>query len=718
VSVRPARDGARSGVKKALAALIAWSSIVRAEPPAASVDVADLPPLPAATEEPLSTAVVLAASEASEDVVVGAAKREQSLGNVASAVTVVSGDRIRRFGYRTVGEAIAGVAGLYLEDDRIVQTIGIRGLNVLGDFNTRILVLIDGATVNEAWGSFAGVGFDTFMSIDDVARIEVIRGPVSSLYGANAFFGIINIVTRGAAETPSAWGRVSVNSINGVVTSAGFASGGVHQQVRGTVQVMNRFGDTSDVAGVGTDLKGDGSSQYALSLVGSYQGSFAQVRAYRTRRDVPFAPYNADPTAPTPYSEYDTQLIVEGGHTHELSKRLTVAVRGYINAYEFYDHYPQLGGAPPWDDYGDGRTYGAEVRGRYEIVPQKLGLTAGTEASFYQTESHSYQEMATSTAPDPMVETRIPADFNIEGVYGELDGQPLPWLGFTAGVRYDRNSVIDTRLSPRAALFLSNKDQYGAKLLYAEGFRNPSAYEAFFYDGVAFEQPMNLRSETIRSVEGVLWAKPEPGLSTRFSAFYWDARGVTQQQTDVMTGLLQFQNVGRYVTQGAEAEASYRTASGWYAFGGLEYSKVGCITCGAYSTDPMATTLEYGNVPNAPPWTGSLGVSTPKLWGRAHVSSEVLYIGERATRPDTDAMGNLVQSPSSPAWLDWNWAIYVPNVHGYDFTLGVRNLLGRRDLVVAPGDFDRTDPMTMTTTVVPYVPGEGREIYAKVGYSY
>ena len=704
-------------MKRLVALLLLASAAAHADPPAASVDVADLPPLPAAPEEPSSSATVLAASEVSEDVVVGAAKREQSLGNVASAVTVVSGDRIRRFGYRTVGEAVSAVAGLYLEDDRLVQAVGIRGLNVLGDFNTRILVLVDGATVNEGWGSFAGVGWDSFISIEDVARIEVIRGPVSSLYGANAFFGIINIVTRGATETPHAWGRVGVNSVNGVVTSAGFAQGSVHQQIRGTIQIMDRFGDTTDVPGIGTDLHGDGGNQFAGSIVGSYQGSFAQVRAYRNRRDVPFAPYNADVAASTPYSQYDTQLLVEGGHTHELSKRLTVAVRGYANVYEYYDHYPQQG-APPWDDYGDAKVYGAEARGRYEIVPQRLGITAGGEASYYQTQSHSYQEMPGSTTPDPSADTVVPKDFNIEGIYSELDGQPAPWLGFTAGARYDRNSVIDTRLSPRAALFLAHEDRYGVKLLYAEGFRNPSAYEAFFYDGVSFEQPRGLRAETIRSLESVVWAKPVPGMSTRLSGFYWDARGVAEQLTDPDTGLLQFQNVGRYVTEGVEAEGSYRTTSGWYGFAGGAYSRVGCAACGAFSTDPTGMTLEFGHVPNAPALTGALGVSTPKLWGRLHVSTELIYIGERAARPDTDASGNLIESPTSPGWLGWNWAFYLPSFHGYDVTVGVRNLIGTRDRVVAPGDFDRTDPTTMATTLVPYVPGEGREVYAKVGYSY
>ncbi|HEU4611986.1 MAG TPA: TonB-dependent receptor plug domain-containing protein, partial [Kofleriaceae bacterium] len=157
-------------MKRALAlALVLVGRLAHGEAPAAAVDVADLPPLPPATEDQSSSATLLAASSVEEDVVVGAAKREQSLGNVASAVTVISGDRLRRFGYRTVGEALAAVAGVYLADNRVSYSIGIRGLNIPGDFNTRILVLIDGASVNEAWGSFAGLGFESLVSIDDIA---------------------------------------------------------------------------------------------------------------------------------------------------------------------------------------------------------------------------------------------------------------------------------------------------------------------------------------------------------------------------------------------------------------------------------------------------------------------------------------------------------------------------------------------------------------------
>jgi outer membrane receptor for ferrienterochelin and colicins len=687
--------------------LVALFAGAAAAEPAPVVDPGDLPPLPAASEdEASSAATVLAAASAEEDVVVGAAKREQSLGNVASAVTVVSADRIRRFGYRTVGEAVAAVAGVYLVDNRLSYSIGIRGLNIPGDYNTRILVLVDGASINEGWGSFAGLGYDTFVSIDDVSRIEVIRGPVSSVYGANAFFGIINIVTRGAAETPHAWAKTSINSINGSITSAGFAQGGVHQQLRGSVQFMDRIGETLTVPDIApTPLSGDGSLSYAASLVGSYEGTFGQIRAYHYKRDSPFAPYNGDVTSAEPYHAADSQLLVEGGHTRELTKRLTVAGRVYANLYSYTDHIIQTGDAP-FDDQGRGDTYGVEVRGRYELIaPQKLGLTAGTEATYYRTYSKSFTEGDETCAPGGGAAC-VPKNFNIEGVYTELDGQPSQYVGFTGGLRFDNNSVIDRRLSPRAALFIAQPEKYGLKLLYAEGFRNPSAYEAFFYDNTSFAQPTNIHAETIRSYEGVLWAKPVHGLALRLSGFYWDARDIVEQLPDADgSGLLQFQNAGRFVTYGAEAEGSYRTTQGWYGFGGLTVERVGEAEGGG--------DLAYGDVANAPAVIGSLGISTPRLFGRAHLSGAMTYLGERATRPDlvTGVLG-----PRSPAWLGLDATIYVPNVSGFDITAGVRNIIGTRDRVVAPGDYDRTIGPTPTTVF--QVPGEGRELFLKVGYAY
>jgi len=676
----------------------------RAAEPAAepAVDVVDLPPLPAADEAPLSSATMLAAASAEEDVVIGAAKREQSLGTVASAVTVISGDRIRRFGYRTVGEAVGAVAGAYLVDNRLSYSIGIRGLQIPGDFNTRLLVLIDGATVNEAWGEFAGVGYDALVSIDEVARIEVIRGPVSSVYGTNAFFGIINIVTRGAAETPRAWVETAVNSINGVTAGAGFAAGDVHRQLRGSVHVMDRFGDTTTLDRVpglmGLPLTGDGSSTLSAAVVGAYDGSFAQIRAYRYNRQSPFAPYDVGPLGP-PYEQHDTQLLIEGGLTRELWEHVTLAGRVYGNFYKFNDSAPPAVGSP-LDTEGTAQIIGVELRGRYEVIaPNKLGITAGAEANHDRTLSTARTEDGN---PDSVVDQ--PFVYNVEGAYAEVDAQPTPWLGLTAGLRYDRNSAFENRTSPRVALFVAAPERYGVKLLYAKGFRAASAFESYFEDKSDFASHHDIKPEVIRSYEAVAWAKPRPGLALRVSGFYWDASEIIEQQADPQhPSLLQFQNVVQYISQGVEAEASYRDGRGWYAFGGFAFTHVG--------TAREGVSLAYGNVPNAPQITASGGVSTPKLFDRVHVSSEVTVLGERPTRPDENGL----PSPASPAWVGWNATLYAPNIAGFDITAGIRNILGTRDLVPAPGDYDRTVPMM---TVVSRVPAEGREIYVKIGYSY
>jgi outer membrane receptor for ferrienterochelin and colicins len=678
----------------------------------AGVDVADLPPLPATQDEVSSSATLLAASSAEEDVVVGAAKREQTLGNVASAVTVVSADRIRRFGYRTVAEAIAGVAGVYIQDTRLTQQVGIRGLQIPGGFNSRILVLVDGATLNEAWGAFAGVGFDGLVSIDDIARIEVIRGPVGAVYGTNAFFAIINIVTRGAAEGQRAWGKVAINSINGVVTTAGFAAGSVDKQVRGSILVMDRFGETLHVDEVSPDpLTSDGARTLIGSVVGQYEGSFAQLRAYRARRDSPFGAYDSDPSLDPAYALYNYQALLEGGHSRELSKRLSGSVRGYGSLYRFYDEI-NYAEDDQFVDYGDAITVGAEVRGRYELT-DVIGLTAGTEANYNKTESRSYTA-GMKGGPDYV---EIPLDINILGLYAELDGQVTDWLGFTGGVRLDQRAVLDPKaadawevkdraFSPRGALFLAKPERYGLKLLYAEGFRNPSAFESYFADGVDFSANPDARSETIRSFETVLWARPTTGLSTRVSAFYWDARDVVEQRPDPEdVTLLQFQNIGRYIARGVEVEASYRTSEGWYAFGGATFAQIGSGETG--------TGITYGNVVNAPKVTATGGVSTPKLYGYAHLSADAQFISLRRTRADDE--GNA--SPASPAWTGINATVYVPNLRGFDLTAGVRNIIGKRDLQPAPGDYDRFPEME-PTVLVPRIPAEGREVYVKVGYAY
>ena len=669
-------------MRGALAFLAVVANVAVAVADVPHVDVDDLPPLPdEATDDAQTSLAVASAAAVEEDVVVGAAKREQSLGNVASAVTVISGDRLRRFGYRTIAEALRGAAGVYVVDDHYTERVGVRGLQVVGDFNTRLLLLIDGATVNEPWNQFAGYGWDAPVAIDDIARIEVIRGPVSSVYGTNAFFGIVNIVTRGATETPRAWGRITGTTFGGSA-AAGFAMGDVDHQLRGSVAAQGRFGEELTVPALGP-VDQDRATTVAASLVGAYEGLFAQARFYRRVRTLPFAPYETVIDSPENTAS-DTLVMIEGGYTRELSSRFTATARAYASAYRYRDRLLLDDSSGTFTDIGDSRWGGAEARGRYAVLDgDRLGITAGGEVTVISTESEAFYY----SAPDEAVV--VPTSFNLQGLYAEVDAQPLSWLALTAGVRADRNSLLDDRVSPRAALFAS-RDRFGAKLLYAEGFRNPSAYEGFFDDGIDFAANPEIGAETIRSFEAVVWARPRPGLTTRLSGFRWAADQLVEQDTVMIDGedRLQFDNRGELTSTGVELELSYRDAEGWMAFGGA-----------------MVAQVEDGDgvrAVGAPTWTAGGGVSSPLLASKFHLSSEAQAIGARTTR---------VEGENAAAYVLWNLTLYAPNLRGFDLTAGVRNLLGTREEVPAPEDYDRDD-------VIPILPGEGREFYARLGYRY
>ena len=131
--------------------------------------------------------------------VTSVSKREQPLSEAAAAVYVITGEEIRRSGVTSIPEALRLAPGLHVArigSSRWVVTS--RGFN--SRFATKLLVLIDGRSVYSPL--FAGVFWDVQDTVlEDIDRIEVVRGPGGTLWGANAVNGVINIITKRAAET-------------------------------------------------------------------------------------------------------------------------------------------------------------------------------------------------------------------------------------------------------------------------------------------------------------------------------------------------------------------------------------------------------------------------------------------------------------------------------------------------------------------------------------
>src|ERR1700726_1410415 len=131
--------------------------------------------------------------------VTSVSKRTQKVADAAAAIFVITQEDLRRSGATSIPEALRLVPGLEVARiDENKWAIGSRGFN--GRFDNKLLVLIDGRSVYTPL--FSGVYWNVQdVMLEDIDRIEVIRGPGAPLWGANAVDGVINIITKSAKAT-------------------------------------------------------------------------------------------------------------------------------------------------------------------------------------------------------------------------------------------------------------------------------------------------------------------------------------------------------------------------------------------------------------------------------------------------------------------------------------------------------------------------------------
>ena len=130
-----------------------------------------------------------------------ASRYAQTTKEAAASVTIISSEEIASFGYRTLFEVLTTVRGFYGSNDRNYSYLGLRGFSRPTDYNNRILLMLDGHVVNENHFAAFYPGLALGLQMEDVERIEVVRGPSSSVYGASAVLGIINVITRMATAS-------------------------------------------------------------------------------------------------------------------------------------------------------------------------------------------------------------------------------------------------------------------------------------------------------------------------------------------------------------------------------------------------------------------------------------------------------------------------------------------------------------------------------------
>ncbi|MEQ1916445.1 MAG: TonB-dependent receptor plug domain-containing protein, partial [Gallionella sp.] len=103
---------------------------------------------------------------------------------------------IRSYGWRTLADALNSIRGLYIRNDRNYTYVGNRGFSRTGDYNARLLIMIDGRRMNETIFDSGFIGEEFMLDMNLIERIEYIPGTGSSVYGANALLGVVNVITK------------------------------------------------------------------------------------------------------------------------------------------------------------------------------------------------------------------------------------------------------------------------------------------------------------------------------------------------------------------------------------------------------------------------------------------------------------------------------------------------------------------------------------------
>lgn len=192
--------------------------VLSASTTASAVEQLQFPDL--APERELLDVLEYVHAETNEDVVVSATKKAQAVEDAPAIIEVVSARQIRDRGYQSISDALRAVAGVAILDDLVYLNLGVRGVYAAsGSSNDTIKVMINSQPVAFRSTSESFLGPE-LLPIQAVKRIEVMRGPASALYGANAFLGIVNVITWTGEEVAGDVPWYGEATANGYMNSA------------------------------------------------------------------------------------------------------------------------------------------------------------------------------------------------------------------------------------------------------------------------------------------------------------------------------------------------------------------------------------------------------------------------------------------------------------------------------------------------------------------
>ncbi len=484
-------------------------------------------------------------------IVLSASRLSQSLADAPAAVTVIDREMIRASGFTDIADLFRLVPGMNVAFfSGPIPTVTYHGL---GDgFSRRMQVLVDGRSIYSAhfgqvfWRNLA-------LTMDDIDRIEVVRGPAAASYGANAFMGVINILTRHSVETQGVRAEIvsGARDVRNAQVRIGAQNGDLSYRVTLGQRGDDRFKNFPD------DVRErfvEGRADYRINHRDELTTQFG---ISRTATEFSLALPNHPTHAEDAYFQVRWRRVLQ--EDHEWSMTYNYTQQGVDERLQ-----PPLVAVPLNFDFST-RRHNLSLQ---YITPVGKHARASLGAEIRQDSVESQFYFNQSKA---LVDTSA-------RVFGNVEWRlHVQWL-LNAGAMLERNNFGDTELSPRLTLHYQPAPAHAFRIGVTRGYRTPSYYEANANSRVDFgggfiniiDTPaQNLRSESVLSRElGYVFQFSKLDMRGDVRVFYDDYRKLIQDRQvpvagDTVNGVaFQRSNVAEATLRGLEFQLQWQPRVG------------------------------------------------------------------------------------------------------------------------------------------------------------
>lgn len=642
---------------------------------------------------------------------------KQLLRKAPSTASVITADDIAAMGARTVSEVLEAVPGMHVSRSRLITSYppsyGMRG--ILSDSAPHVLTMINGVPRTSVYLGNPDE-FPVELPIENIARIEVIRGPGSAVYGADAFAGTVNIITKTAGEINGSSFGIRAGSFDtwdtwlqhgsqhGAIEIATYLKIGSTKGQQRTIRTDTQSGiDALGFAPAASLAPGSvnlGHDDIDGQIDLAYE-KFRLRAAYILRDNVETgagAAATLDPIGRIRSERFSSDLSwSDATFGRDLSLTLQAAFMHLSNETAtplmifpkgaFFGTFPNgMMGAPDKSER-QARLSASTVYTGFADHRLRFGL-GHDEVEIYKTsETKNFALTTGLPAPMPMFSASgsnlflSPQKRKVNYVYVQDEWSFARDWTLTGGVRHDRYSDFGGTTNPRIALVWEARQDLTAKLMYGSAFRAPSFVEQYATGNpVALGNP-SLTPEKISTFEGVVTWQARHNLQASLSIFQHKISDII-----ALSGST-YQNTGKQDGNGGELELIWNPSPSLRLSGNYAYQK---------NTD-QTTKRDSGYAPHHHLYTRADWRFMPGWLA----SGQLNWVADRK-RAAGDARPELADYSS----VDFTLRTNQPK-QGWDFSASVRNAFNA----------DIREPSKIGSGIIFDLPMPGRTFWIQARYS-